>query len=33
MGEEITLSSSQMTDADLTAIATYLKDLPGQALA
>ncbi|MBV8442689.1 MAG: c-type cytochrome [Hyphomicrobiales bacterium] len=30
MGEEITLSSSQMTDADLTAIATYLKDLPGQ---
>lgn len=30
MGEEITLSSSQMTDGDLTAIATYLKDLPGQ---
>ena len=30
MAEEITLSSSQMTDADLTAIATYLKDLPGQ---
>jgi mono/diheme cytochrome c family protein len=30
MGEEITLSSSQMTDADLTAIASYLKDLPGQ---
>ena len=30
MGEEITLSSSQMTDADLTAIATYLEDLPGQ---
>ena len=30
MGEEITLSSSQMTDADLTAIATYLKDLSGQ---
>ena len=30
MGDEITLSSSQMTDADLTAIATYLKDLPGQ---
>ncbi len=29
MAEEITLSSSQMTDADLTAIATYLKDLPG----
>ncbi len=31
MGEEISLSSSQMTDADLKAIATYLKDLPGQA--
>jgi mono/diheme cytochrome c family protein len=30
MAEEITLSSSQMSDADLTAIATYLKDLPGQ---
>ena len=30
MAEEITLSSSQMTDADLTAIATYLKALPGQ---
>jgi mono/diheme cytochrome c family protein len=30
MGEEITLSSSHMTDADLTAIATYLKDLQGQ---
>jgi mono/diheme cytochrome c family protein len=30
MAEEITLSSSHMTDADLTAIATYLKDLPGQ---
>ena len=30
MAEEISLSSSQMTDADLTAIATYLKDLPGQ---
>ena len=30
MGEEITLSSSQMTDGDLTAIAAYLKDLPGQ---
>jgi mono/diheme cytochrome c family protein len=30
MAEEITLSSSQMTDADLAAIATYLKDLPGQ---
>ena len=31
MAEEISLSSSQMTDADLTAIATYLKDLQGQA--
>ena len=30
MAEEITLSSSQMADADLTAIATYLKSLPGQ---
>ena len=30
MAEEISLSSSHMTDADLTAIATYLKDLPGQ---
>jgi mono/diheme cytochrome c family protein len=30
MAEEISLSSSQMTDADLAAIATYLKDLPGQ---
>ena len=30
MGEEITLSSSQMSDTDLVAIATYLKDLPGQ---
>jgi mono/diheme cytochrome c family protein len=30
MGEEITLSSSHLTDADLTSIATYLKDLPGQ---
>ena len=30
MAEEISLSSSQMTDADLTAIATYLKALPGQ---
>ncbi len=30
MAEEITLSSSHMTDADLTAIATYLKDFPGQ---
>jgi mono/diheme cytochrome c family protein len=33
MAEEITLSSSQMTDADLTAIATYLKSLPGEAAA
>jgi mono/diheme cytochrome c family protein len=33
MAEEITLSSSHMTDADLTAIATYLKDLPGQTAA
>ena len=31
MAEEISLSSSHMTDADLKAIATYLKDLPGQA--
>jgi mono/diheme cytochrome c family protein len=30
MAEEITLSRSQMTGADLTAIATYLKSLPGQ---
>jgi mono/diheme cytochrome c family protein len=30
MAEEITLSSSHMTGADLTAIATYLKDQPGQ---
>jgi mono/diheme cytochrome c family protein len=30
MAEEIALSSSQMTDADLNAIAIYLKDLPGQ---
>src|ERR1700678_4330110 len=30
MAEEITLSSSHMTDADLTAIATFLKDQPGQ---
>jgi mono/diheme cytochrome c family protein len=30
MAEEISLSSSQMTDADLRAIATYLKALPGQ---
>jgi mono/diheme cytochrome c family protein len=33
MAEEITLSSSHMTDADLMAIATYLKDLPGQTAA
>jgi mono/diheme cytochrome c family protein len=30
MAEEISLSSSQMADADLTAIATFLKSLPGQ---
>lgn len=30
MADEISQSSSQMTDADLKAIATYLKDLPGQ---
>ena len=30
MAEEISLSSSHMTDADLTAIATFLKSLPGQ---
>jgi mono/diheme cytochrome c family protein len=30
MAEEITLSSSHMTDVDLAAIATYLKALPGQ---
>jgi mono/diheme cytochrome c family protein len=29
MGEEVSHSSSQMTDADLLAIATYLKDAPG----
>ena len=28
MGEEVSLSSSQMTDADLQAIAAYLKDAP-----
>jgi mono/diheme cytochrome c family protein len=33
MAEEITLSSSHMADADLTAIAIYLKDLPGQTAA
>jgi mono/diheme cytochrome c family protein len=33
MAEEITLSSSHMTDADLAAIATYLKALPGQTAA
>jgi mono/diheme cytochrome c family protein len=32
MGEEISNSSSQMSEEDLTAIATYLKDRPGQAL-
>ena len=30
MAEEVSLSSSQMTDADLKAIASYLKDLPSQ---
>lgn len=30
MGEEVSLSSSQMTDDDLTAIATYLKDQPAR---
>jgi len=30
MAEEITLSSSHMSDADLTAVATYLKDQPGR---
>jgi mono/diheme cytochrome c family protein len=30
MAEEISLSSSHVTDADLKAIATYLKDLPNQ---
>jgi mono/diheme cytochrome c family protein len=30
MGEEVARSSSQMTDADLRAIATYLKAQPGQ---
>jgi mono/diheme cytochrome c family protein len=33
MAEEITLSSSHMTDADLMAIATYLKGLPGETAA
>jgi mono/diheme cytochrome c family protein len=33
MGEEVSNSSSQMSDDDLNAIATYLKDRPGQALA
>jgi mono/diheme cytochrome c family protein len=33
MAEEITLSSSHMIDADLTAIATYLKALPNQTAA
>ncbi|MGO4707341.1 cytochrome c [Microvirga sp. 2MCAF38] len=31
MAEVITLSTSRMTDPDLRAIATYLKDLPGRA--
>jgi mono/diheme cytochrome c family protein len=30
MGEEVALASSRMTDPDLQAIATYLKDQPGQ---
>jgi mono/diheme cytochrome c family protein len=30
MGEEVALASSRMTDQDLQAIATYLKDQPGQ---
>ena len=30
MAEEVMLSSSHMTEGDLTAIATYLKSLPGQ---
>jgi mono/diheme cytochrome c family protein len=30
MAEEVALSSSRMTDADLIAIATYLKDQPGR---
>jgi mono/diheme cytochrome c family protein len=30
MAEEVTLSSSKMTDNDLKAIATYLKSVPGQ---
>jgi mono/diheme cytochrome c family protein len=30
MAEEVVLSSSQMTGSDLSAIATYLKSLPGQ---
>ena len=30
MAEEVALSSSHMTDADLAAIATYLKALPGR---
>jgi mono/diheme cytochrome c family protein len=30
MAEEVTLSSSQMSDSDLQDIATYLKSLPGQ---
>lgn len=31
MAEEIALSSSHMTEADLSAIATYLKSVPGEA--
>jgi cytochrome c5 len=30
MAEEVALSSSNMTDGDLAAIATYLKSLPGR---
>jgi mono/diheme cytochrome c family protein len=30
MGEVVTLSTAHMTDADLSAIATYLKSLPGR---
>jgi hypothetical protein len=30
MAEEVKFSSSQMTDSDIAAIATYLKDVPGR---
>ena len=33
MGEEVTNSSSQMTDSDLAAIATFLKNVPGESVA